>query len=270
MENEVTVGIVGAGNVACHLVRGLQKAGVKIALVYSRTIANAQKLAACSANTIATGSLDFTAAPPADVYLMAVPDQVLPQLAEQAIFPTQSIVAHTSGTQPLEVLSLPRAGGSFGVFYPLQTFSKEKEVDWQKVPLCLEASSPEAEQKLWFLAQKLSQQVVAMPGEKRRQLHLAAVFACNFTNHLLGVAQEVLKAADLPLNLLEPLVQETVSKAFEHPPFAVQTGPAQRGDVSTIQAHLQLLNALPQYQDLYQTLTDSIQTTAGLDPFSGE
>lgn len=261
MQKEVTVGIVGAGNVAWHLVKGLQQVGVNITLVYSRTLTHAQELAAQTPATLATDSLDFLTSAAADVYLVAVPDQALPIVAAQAKFPAHTLVGHTSGTQPLEVLQ-NLAPKPTGVFYPLQTFSKEKAVDWAQIPICVEASNPEAEETLLQLARRLSQTVVPMPGDQRKQLHLAAVFACNFTNHLWGIAQQLLQEAALPVHLLAPLVKETMDKAFLHLPFAVQTGPAQRNDVSTLQAHQQLLTHHPQYQQVYQALTQSIREAA--------
>ncbi|WP_207433057.1 Rossmann-like and DUF2520 domain-containing protein [Sabulibacter ruber] len=263
------VGIVGAGNVATHLVKGLAKIGVEIPVIYSRTLASAQRLVEHAPTAIPTGATNFRELPHADIYLLAVPDQALPELVQKASFPEGAVVAHTSGAQPLALLaSLTEV--TTGVFYPLQTFSKEKDLNWAQIPICVEASTPTAEEALLTLGKRLSHQVVLMKGEERRQLHVAAVFACNFTNHLWGVAQEILKKADLPVNLVAPLVQETVQKAFQFPPFTVQTGPAQRGDVNTIEAHLQLLSSEPQYQHLYQVLTQSIQTVAEKGLVSGK
>ena len=255
------VGIIGAGNVATHLVKGFLAAGVEVSVVYSRTLASAQNLANLNPSIQPVASLNLQEGPHADIYLIAVPDQVLPELVAQLTFPNGAVVAHTSGTQPLETLQGVNKG-KVGVFYPVQTFSKEKEVDWRRIPICVEGASPEAEEKLRKMGQHLSDQVVVMAGPARRQLHLAAVFACNFTNHLWGIAQQVLQQAHLPTSLLEPLAQETLHKAFLFPPFQVQTGPAQRGDASTIKAHLQLLENLPQYQELYKTMTASIQAVA--------
>lgn len=257
----MNVGILGAGNVATHLVKGLQEAGVGIPVIYSRSVASAQALATQVAGAEITQSLDFRQLPAAQVYLLAVPDQALEEVVRQVRFPEGAVVAHTSGTQPLAVLE-PLEGVEKGVFYPVQTFSKEKEVDWRTIPICVEATSAAAENHLLALAQQLSQQVVRMAGAERRQLHLAAVFACNFTNHLWGVAQQLLQQGQLPVTLLEPLVQETLQKAFQFNPFTVQTGPAQRGDDSTIQAHLQLLEPWPHYRQLYEVLTQSIQAPA--------
>ncbi|RNI26218.1 Rossmann-like and DUF2520 domain-containing protein [Rufibacter latericius] len=263
------VGIVGAGNVATHLVKGLAKAGVEVPVIYSRTVASAEVLAMEATGAIATNSPDFKALPFCDVYLLAVPDQALPELLQTLSFPEGTIVAHTSGTQPLELL-VNLAGVQTGVFYPLQTFSKEKELDWRQIPICVEASSQRVEDTLLELGKILSEQVVLMKGEDRKKLHVAAVFACNFTNHLWGVAQELLKKAELPVSLLEPLVQETVQKAFQFPPFSVQTGPAVRKDANTIQAHAQLLQEEPHYLKLYQTLTESIQAVQENPTFSGK
>ncbi|GAA4312646.1 Rossmann-like and DUF2520 domain-containing protein [Nibribacter koreensis] len=254
------VAIIGAGNVGTHLAMGLKAAGIEIVWVYSRTEAHGQELANKVQSQTIT-KVDFTLAPPADIYLLSIPDQALEQLTREAVFPPNVLVAHTSGAQPLQVLeAIP--GVRKGVFYPLQTFSKEKAVDWKTIPICVEAERPDNERILQELGRLLSNQVVILQGEARKQLHVAAVFACNFTNHLWGIAQELLQKAQLPGHLLEPLMQETLEKARQFPPFTVQTGPAQRNDKNTIQAHLQLLAGNPQYQQVYQTLTRSIQTTA--------
>ncbi|WP_262897343.1 Rossmann-like and DUF2520 domain-containing protein [Rufibacter psychrotolerans] len=260
-QKNMKVGMVGAGHVATHLVKGLVSLGIEVPVVWSRTLASAQALADQAPAAVATQSPDLRYLPHAEVYLVAVPDLALAHVVEQLRFPAEAVVAHTSGAQPLEALAaLPE--GRTGVFYPLQTFSKEKDLDWRKIPLCVEGSSRQAEEVLLNLGKLLSEQVVRMNGPARRQLHVSAVFACNFTNHLWGVAQDLLQKAGLPVNLVEPLVQETVQKAFQFPPFTVQTGPAQRGDTNTLQAHLELLGATPQYQHLYQVLTQSIQQVA--------
>ncbi|WP_255430338.1 Rossmann-like and DUF2520 domain-containing protein [Rufibacter sp. LB8] len=262
------IGIIGTGNVGTHLVKGLAAAGLEVVVIYSRTLAHAQEAVQFAPTARAVDFLDFTACPRADLYLLAVPDQVLPEIVAKALFPEGTVVAHTSGTQPMEVLQ-PLKNVQVGVFYPLQTFSKEKDVDWPRIPICWEASSPEAGEMLQQVAVALSRNVLEMAGPARRQLHVAAVFACNFTNHLWGVAQEILQTANLPVTLLQPLVEETVAKAFQFPPFAVQTGPARRNDQTTLQAHANLLQDFPEYTALYQVLTASIQRQAGFAPVSG-
>jgi predicted short-subunit dehydrogenase-like oxidoreductase (DUF2520 family) len=146
-----------------------------------------------------------------------------------------------------------------GVLYPLQTFSAGRAIDWAGVPLCVEAADPVAEQTLLALAHSLSRLVLRLSSARRLQLHVAAVFANNFTNHVLGIADALLAEAGLPAELLHPLVRETVEKALTNPPFTVQTGPAVRRDAPTLAAHEAALATHPAWQDLYAQLTASIQ-----------
>jgi predicted short-subunit dehydrogenase-like oxidoreductase (DUF2520 family) len=146
-----------------------------------------------------------------------------------------------------------------GVFYPLQTFSPGRAIDWPAVPLCIEAADAAAEAILLTLARSLSHDVRRLNSAQRLKLHVAAVFANNFTNHLLGIADALLAEAELPPELLAPLVRETVDKALANPPFVVQTGPAVRHDAPTLAAHHAALAAHPAWQALYAQLTASIQ-----------
>ncbi|MBB6611484.1 DUF2520 domain-containing protein [Pontibacter sp. Tf4] len=253
----MNITIVGAGNVAWHLAPALQAAGHKITAIYSRTLAHAKELSRRLSDTLATQSLDFTTIA-TDVVLIAVPDAVIVAVANELKVKPGAILAHTSGSQPLTVLQTI-AGERAGVFYPLQTFSKQKPVDLQQVPVLVEGVMEETTKVLEELAQSISRQVARVDSEKRKQLHLAAVFACNFTNHLLGISHELLQHAGLPINLLQPLVQETIEKATAHHPFTVQTGPAIRHDQNVIEEHLRLLQTEPELQQLYRLLTDSIQ-----------
>jgi predicted short-subunit dehydrogenase-like oxidoreductase (DUF2520 family) len=255
----MNIAIVGAGNVAWHLAQALQAAGDSIVTVYSRTKAQSEALAHLLPGSVATQSLDFESIA-ADVILIAVPDAVLTEVVKELKVQPGTVVAHTSGSQPASVLEgIP--GADYGVFYPLQTFSKQAPVDLQQAPILVEGNTEETVAILQQLAQSISHQVEQVTSEKRRQLHLAAVFACNFTNHLLGISQELLQNADLPLNLLQPLIQETIKKATTHNPYTVQTGPAIRHDQNVIEEHLHLLASQPQFQEIYQVLTQSIQDT---------
>jgi predicted short-subunit dehydrogenase-like oxidoreductase (DUF2520 family) len=150
-------------------------------------------------------------------------------------------------------------GARASVFYPLQTFSKSKPVDFQTVPVLLESEDEQTLHALQSVAASISREVHLVSSNKRKQLHLAAVFACNFTNHLLGISREILQQAALPPTLLQPLIQETIAKAAQQPPFQVQTGPAIRHDQNVIEEHLHMLQDYPTYQQLYQQLTNSIQ-----------
>ncbi|MBC5774221.1 DUF2520 domain-containing protein [Pontibacter sp. KCTC 32443] len=253
----MNIAIVGAGNVAWHLSFALQQAGHSIKVVYSRTMAHGEELASQLKGTTAVTSLDFSSTP-MQVILIAVPDAALTEVAASLKVQPGTIVAHTSGSQPITTLvSIP--GAKPAVFYPLQTFTKNAPVNMQEVPILIEADTKETTALLEQLAKSISQQVELVNSDKRKQLHLAAVFACNFTNHLLGISQELLQNADLPANLLQPLIHETIKKASAHHPFTVQTGPAVRHDQNVVEEHLRLLQPFPQLQSIYQQLTQSIQ-----------
>lgn len=253
----LTIGLFGAGRVASQLAPALVAAGHQVIFVWSRTPAAAEALAAHLPGARALPGL-AAPLPPVDVYLLAVPDAAVAPLLAAVPWPTGARVAHLAGALPLAVFeSQPAVRG--GVFYPLQTFSPGRTIDWPAVPLCIEAADPAAEATLLALARSLSRQVRLLSSAQRLQLHVAAVFANNFTNHLLGIADTLLAEAGLPAELLAPLVRETVQKALAHPPFAVQTGPAVRRDAPTLAAHEAALAAHPVWQDLYARLTASIQ-----------
>ena len=251
------IGLLGTGRVASHLGPALIAAGHHVVFVWNRSIPAAISLAAQLPGAQALTTL-APPLPPADVYLLAVPDAAVASLLVTATWPSGALVAHLAGALPLSVFAArPEVRG--GVFYPLQTFSPGRTIDWPTVPLCIEANDLAAEATLLALARSLSQQVLRLDSARRLKLHVAAVFANNFTNHLLGIADVLLAEADLPTDLLAPLVLETVDKALANPPFAVQTGPAVRHDLPTLAAHHAALAAHPAWQDLYARLTASIQ-----------
>ncbi|MBK0404510.1 DUF2520 domain-containing protein [Adhaeribacter sp. BT258] len=251
------IALLGAGNVAWHLAPALEKAGHEIVYVYSRTLANAEALAQNLKAAQATDQPDFSQTS-ADLYIMAVKDSALPELLQAAVFPENSLVAHTSGTLPLMVFE-PYKNIRGAVFYPLQTFSKNTPVSFRNIPFCLETTDENAMLLLQKTAGSLSEQVYKVNSEERKILHLAAVFACNFTNHLFGISAEILQQNHLRFEMLQPLVEQTVQKAFSQNPFSVQTGPAIRHDENTIQTQLQFLQTNPTYQQIYELLTRSIQ-----------
>lgn len=257
-QQPLQVALLGAGNVAWHLAQALDRLPqVQVTEVYSRSLSHAQELAQQLQNAQSTHSLNFSASSAA-LFLIAVPDAVLEEVVQNAQFPAGAVVAHTSGNQPLEVLR-QKVGEQAGVFYPLQTFSKGTPVELEQVPLLLEGASEQVYQVLERLARLLSRQVQPVSSAQRKQLHLAAVFACNFTNHLLGIGRELLEQASLDHTLLHPLISQTIGKALQYPPFQVQTGPAQRGDLNVLQSHLQLLQHHPQYAQVYQAVSRSIE-----------
>ncbi len=251
------IGLLGAGRVASLLGPALAAAGHQVVFVWSRTAAAAEALAAQLPGALAFTVLP-TPLPPADVYLLAVPDAAVAPLLARTVWPAGALVAHLAGALPLAVFTgVPTVRG--GVFYPLQTFSPGRAIAWPTVPLCIEATDATAEATLLELAGSLSRHVRRLASAPRLKLHVAAVFANNFTNHLLGIADALLAEADLPPELLAPLVRETVDKALAHPPFTVQTGPAVRHDAPTLAAHAAALAGHPAWQALYAQLTASIQ-----------
>lgn len=259
------VGLFGAGRVAGQLGPALVAAGHAVVFVWSRHAVTAGALAAGLPGAAVLPDLGAPL-PPADVYLLAVPDAAVASVLAAVAWPAGVVVAHLAGALPLAVFdSQPPVRG--GVLYPLQTFSAGRAVDWAAVPLCVEAADARAQSRLLALARSLSNDVRLLASADRLRLHVAAVFANNFTNHLLGVADALLAEAGLPAALLAPLVHETVNKALAAgSPFAVQTGPAARRDAPTLGAHRAALAAHPAWLGIYNQLTDSIQKQLLLGP----
>jgi len=250
---------IGSGQVATHLSLALTAAGHQVQVIYSRQLAHATQLAAQLEKAIPTTSLDFREQPTTDLYIVSVSDAAVAEVVKKAYFPAGSCVVHTSGSLPYTILQRNDLQLQVGVFYPVQTFSRNQPVNFAEIPFALEAPNPALATQLQYLARSISNKVIFMTGLERKQLHLAAVFACNFTNHLLGISQEILTKHKLPPDLLGPLIQTTIQKATQNNPFTVQTGPAVRGDANIIEEHLQLLVAQPIYKQIYQLLSQSIQ-----------
>lgn len=248
--------MIGSGRVASHLAPALHESGICCQAVYSPTLAHAEELAQRIGCTAAQ-SLEEIISQPVDFVLLSIKDDALEGVAKSFPHNYPYPLIHTSGSTPLSVLSsVPH----FGVLYPMQTFSKERSIDIQEVPFFIEANDECTLQLLQHLIQAMEVKVShQLSSEGRGRLHLASVFACNFTNHLYSVADQVLSELGLGLDVLEPLMKETMEKALTHPPKEVQTGPAIRGDVKTMQRHLDLLKDHPELQHLYNTLSESIQ-----------
>lgn len=245
--------ILGSGNIATHLGRAFKMAGQDILQVWSRDIAHASSLA----DTLAAEAIDnmFDLDRSADLFIIAVKDEAIREIALELKLSDQLLV-HTSGSTGLSALE--GASSKIGVFYPLQTFSKIKSVDFRQIPIIIEANSPEVLSSIRAIADRLSEKVIELNSEQRKTIHVAAVFACNFTNHLFGLAQELLEEKGLDYELLKPLIEETLSKIEMNDPVSVQTGPAIREDKATIQAHLELLKHNTALSELYTKLSQSI------------
>ncbi len=245
--------IIGAGRLASHLGLSFFKQGLEIVQVYNRTPEKAGKLAsrigaACTDN-IAELNLH------ADIYFLAVSDSVIGEIASRLRL-NKKLVVHASGTMGMDVLA--PISSNFGVFYPVQTFLLNRKINFRKVPICIEANSESIELKLEFLAKKLSRNVCFLNSEKRRYLHLGAVFASNFTNFLYTITEDILISNNVPLELLEPLIFQTAMNVKHGNLFQNQTGPALRGDKKVLDKHCEMLAKHPDYLEIYNLITSKI------------
>jgi len=248
-----TVVLMGAGNLAWHFGHWLASAGVKVVQVFSRTPHAGEGLAV-ELKTGYTNRLDLLVSD-ADLYLLAVSDDAIPSLIRQAEFGRRFVI-HAAGSVPMEVFSGKLK--NYGVLYPLQTFTRGKNLDLNEIPLFIEANNTKNLDKLGILAHKLSRRVYKVDSEKRAYLHLAAVIASNFTNHMLAVTDHLLKERNLSFELLKPLITETISKALQMPPLQAQTGPAVRGNLQVMEKHMAILDSHPEIRELYRVISESI------------
>jgi predicted short-subunit dehydrogenase-like oxidoreductase (DUF2520 family) len=249
----ISITIIGSGNVAHHLIKAF--------ISLSANPTNEVVLQQVWARNL--DSLRFDLAPivhilkdlkPTDITILAVSDQAIETVSSALPYKNQ-LVVHTSGSTPLLALSTKNRRG---VFYPLQTFSKAKEIDLKLVPIILEAENKQDLLQLDKIASLLTQKVVKMDSTQRKALHVAAVFACNFTNHLYAISAHICANHEIDFQLLAPLIKETTQKIKTVSPVEAQTGPAKRNDLKTINQHLEFITA--QYQkEIYQLLTQSIQ-----------
>ncbi|CAA9203291.1 hypothetical protein FLA105534_04540 [Flavobacterium bizetiae] len=246
----IRITIIGSGNVAQHLIKAFTKSElVEIVQVYSRKKETLSSLIEFDKITS-----DFEELLESDLYIIAVSDKAIADVSKQLPFQNR-IVVHTSGAASLDVLD---AKNRKGVFYPLQTFSKNKEIDFSIIPLCLEAENTFDFRVLETVAKSISNAVFAINSDQRKALHVAAVFVNNFTNHLYQIGQEICTEHKVPFEILKPLIQETAEKINTLNPVDAQTGPAKRNDSVTIESHLAYLNNENQ-KNIYKLLTQSIQ-----------
>jgi len=248
---------LGSGNVATHFAKAFKSSGAELIQIWSKTLANAQALASVLNSQAVDDLNDIN--PDADLYLICIKDDAIEEMAAQ-LKGVKGLVVHTSGATAIDVFE--RIGlSNYGVMYPLQTFSKSRVIDFKQVPLCLEGGSEEVLQQLHTIAAKLSPLVYRVSSEDRKLLHLAAVFACNFTNHLYHLSAKILQQHQLGFDMLRPLIMETAAKVQTALPEGVQTGPAVRNDELTMHKHLELLKNTPDLVDIYETLSNSIKKT---------
>ena len=242
------ISIVGTGNVAWHLGKALFESGEKIDLVYGRDKSKAKELA----DVLNALPIDDLHALESKTVLICVKDEATAEVSAE--LPKSCFVVHTSGSVPLSVLE---GHDGFAVLYPLQTFSKSREINLRTVPFLIEASDKEHLILITELASRISENIQVANSEERKQIHLAAVYVNNFTNHIIHTAKELMEEKGLDWQLLLPLLRETVEKLSYMDPESAQTGPAKRNDLTTINEHLSMLPM--QERELYELLSNRIQ-----------
>ncbi len=243
---------VGAGNVATHLATELYRNSFDIIQVYSRTMESASALARqINAQPVTdTASIDNSA----DLYVFSLKDSVLEDVISQ-ISPNNGLWIHTAGSISMDIFE--KYASSYGVLYPFQTFSKGRAIDWQKVPVFIEANQSENLDILRSISEKISAQVAELSSQDRKYVHLTGVFACNFTNHMYALSKLFLNQVNLPFDVSLPLIDETAAKVHVLSPEDAQTGPAVRYDENVMNKHLDLIED-NDIRQIYKLISENI------------
>ena len=249
--------LIGRGRLAMNLEHALLSAGHEVASVNSRTLAG-HEVASVNSRTLESLPLE------ADIFIIAVKDAALADVIRVATKGRESqLFVHTAGSMPMDMFK--GLTTHYGVFYPMQTFSKERLVDFNDISVFLETNDDVSMERLKMLAATLTTHIYELDSEGRKHLHLAAVFACNFVNHCYALSAEVLAAKGLPFSVMLPLVDETAQKVHELAPKDAQTGPAVRGDQNVMQMQANMLAEKPTVKQIYEALSNDIQRLADND-----
>lgn len=243
--------VLGSGNVATHLSKAFFAKGLQVSQIYSRTLVNAQALAD-EVNAEAVDDMKKLNST-ADLYLVCLSDSVMVDVLNELDFKPK-LIAHTAGSISIDVLKQFK---HHGVLYPLQSFSKQRDVDMKEVPFCIEANSTEVKKVLWELAELISDNVRQLTSKQRKQCHVAGVLVNNFVNHLYGLGADVLAAEGISFDILQPIILETAKKVQELHPDKAQTGPAIRRNTEVIDEHVEMMKAYG-LDNLYRALSNSI------------
>jgi len=244
------IAIVGSGNVAFHIAKGIYEQQSHEPVIIAR---NSKELDNIKRYLSIETHAGFENVPEADLYILAVSDSAIPEVASQL---RDKPLAHTSGATGIGVLT--RYTDQCGVFYPFQTFAKQVHVDWKNIPIFIEYTDLDIAEKIKDLATSLSNSVIELESEQRKYLHLSGVFINNFVNHMAFLAQEILEIEDMELDFTYPLLLQTVKNIIAHEPYDIQTGPARRGDIETMRKHLELLEGYDELQEIYTVISNSI------------
>lgn len=241
----IKVSVIGSGNVAESLALALSECSSYSDIELHEVAGRSESRIAEITQMCGVRGVTIDALSPADIYILAVSDGAIDEVAQQIPHRTDALLLHTAGSVPM--------GSLDGVLYPMQSFTAGRRVNFREVPLFIEGANKELLSIIDHLATTLSDSVVELSSERRKELHLAAVFACNFINAMLTATTDILSRAELPLSLYRPLVEETIAKAFEMTPQIAQTGAARRGDHTTQQCHEAMLEG--DLKDIYSVIS---------------
>lgn len=248
--------IIGSGNVASSLGVALQKSGLDVVMIYGRTIESVSALASVMdvPYTLSLDELPYDA----DICFSMLADDALLKLASKIVSGRENMLfVHTAGSIPLSLWA-DAGAKKYGVFYPMQTFSKGKDVDWSNLPVFVEGNTSQTLEIIKGIANSVSGNVQVLNSEDRKRLHLAAVFSCNFANRMFAISESLLESSGVSFDVMLPLVKEMVNKVERISPAKAQTGPAVRNDQKVMQAHLDLLKDTPQWAELYHLISEDI------------
>lgn len=248
--------VIGAGNVGTHFANALKKEGVQISQIVSRTMKSAVELASKMECSFTTDIADVHKH--ADIYFICVTDKAIPQVIRN-LQVDDKLIIHTSGSVGIDVFY--DYARNYGVVYPMQTFSKFKDINYGEIPFFIEANSNENELLLYNFLKKISPHVSVANSQQRCMIHLAAVFACNFTNHMCAISEKLMKEQNMKFDIFKPLIRETFDKIIRYSPSVSQTGPAIRNDVHIIKKHMDVLAGNPELQNIYKIVSQSIINT---------
>lgn len=256
MSKNIQVSFIGSGNLAWHLAPALDNSDFPVREVYSRNPSHAAMLVERLYEADVKASLDFSTSS-SGIFIIATSDDAIEDVVQEIILPEDAILLHTSGSQPLTILGYA-ATQNLGVFYPLQTFSKDKKVEFKDVPVFIESANATTDKVLRAMGYVLSKNVIPINSYERKALHISAIFASNFTNHMLLIAQDIMKENSLVYDWLKPLIAEMINKSLSIGPENAQTGPARRGDLEVLDRHLEFLQDNPPAAELYKVISQHI------------
>lgn len=259
MSFEPSISFIGSGNLAWHLAPALDNAGYSVREVYSQNPNHAEALTDRLYNAEVKATLDFSTSI-SRIFIIAATDSAIQSIAQEIILPDGALLIHTSGSISIDELNFAAPAAS-GVFYPLQSFSKNRKAEFKGLPIFVESEDAEAEELLFEMGRALGGNIKKLNSEQRLALHLVATFASNFTNHMLTIANQLAEKHAISMDWLRPLIRETLEKSLVLGPFQAQTGPAKRGDLEVLDKHLAMLSDDETLSEVYKLISQHILDT---------